>query len=273
MHIALNYSPQAAALLNQGTIKLDYYKVPDWPDMVGTASAQLPVYVHWPLMAGRHNGKQVGWEQIAALRDQTTTPYINTHLAPRASNFAGMPLDTTHPEHTRSLIEAMHDDIRQLVDRFGAAQVILENATWDPTYEIPRPVLEAEHICQMVYDTGTGFLLDIAHARIAASYLGVDPQTYIASLPVDRLRELHVTGVIYDTKQNRLNDHFPMTAADWSLTEWALEQIHSGVWATPWVVALEYGGVGAGFSERSDASVIAIDIPRLYQLVKPTSVN
>jgi uncharacterized protein (UPF0276 family) len=269
MDIALNYSPQAAALLEQGIIQFDYYKVPDWPDMVATASTQRPVYVHWPLMAGRHNGEQVGWSQISALRAQTATPYINTHLAPRTSDFADMPLDTTCPEHGRILTQAMLDDIGQLVDRFGAAQVILENATWDPTYEIPRPVLEAERICQMVRETGTGFLLDIAHARISATYLGVDPQTYIASLPVDRLRELHVTGVIYDTKQNRLNDHFPMTAADWVLTEWALERIHSGAWAAPWVVALEYGGVGAGFSERSDSGVIALDMSRLYKLVKP----
>ncbi|MCB9450349.1 MAG: DUF692 family protein [Anaerolineaceae bacterium] len=269
MQVALNYSPQAAALLDQGVIELDYYKCPNWPDMVATASQQRPAYVHWPLMAGRHNGGQVGWENVTSLLNSTPTPYVNTHLAPHIGDFKDMPLDTMLPEHDRLLTEAILEDVNDMGARYGMERVILENATWDPSYYIPRPVLEAERISQVVHDTGAGFLLDISHARCSAAYLGVDPQEYIANLPVDHLRELHVTGVIYDTSQNRLNDHFPMTETDWFLTEWVLEKIHSGDWPIPWVVALEYGGVGAGFSERSKVEVIAADLPRLYRLVKP----
>lgn len=273
MKIALNYSPQAARLLDEGAIALDYYKCPDWPDMVATASQQRPVYVHFPLMAGRHNHDQVGWEKIDSLLAATATPYINTHLAPRASDFAGLTLDTADPDDDRRLRDAMMDDIQVMIERFGAERVILENATWDPSYAIPGLVLKTERISQIVRDTGAGFLLDVAHARCSAAYLGLDPRDYMNQLPVDRLKELHVTGVTYDTSQNRLNDHFPMTAADWELTEWALEKIHSGAWATPWAVALEYGGVGPGFGWRSHAEVIAVEVPRLTALVNPVHVQ
>jgi hypothetical protein len=33
MEFALNYSPQAAQLLQEGRIEIDRYKCPDWPDV------------------------------------------------------------------------------------------------------------------------------------------------------------------------------------------------------------------------------------------------
>lgn len=262
MQLAVNYSPQAAALLDAGQIQLDLYKCPDWPEMIETARAQRPVYVHFPLMAGRANIEKVGWQQINTLLDSTQTPFVNTHLAPRASDF-DMPLDTTEPAHARALVDAMQQDIRRMARRFGRERIILENAPWDPTYEVPRPALEPEIISQVVYDSGGGFLLDLAHARIAAAYLGADPREYIARLPVDRLRELHIAGTLYDEAQGRLVDHYPMSPADWELTGWAFEQIRRGAWRQPRIVALEYGGTGPGFAWRSRSEVLAADVPRL----------
>jgi hypothetical protein len=47
----------------------------------------------------------------------------------------------------------------------------------------------------------------------------------------------------------------------------AVAQIRAGRWARPDIVALEYGGIGDGFSWRSDASVLEEQVPRLAQLV------
>lgn len=266
MKLAVNYSPQAAELLNAGRITFDLYKCPDWPDMIETARTQRPVYVHFPLMAGRANIEEVGWHNITALLADTQTPFVNTHLAPRASDFS-MALDATGSALARQLVSAMMADIERLASRFGRERIILENANWDPNYEIPRLVIESESLNQVVYDSGCGFLLDLAHARMSAVYLGLQPREYVSSLPVDRLRELHVAGTLYDDTELRLVDHFPMAAPDWELAEWAFERIHKGDWPQPEIVALEYGGVGPGFAWRSDADVIAADVPRLYDLV------
>lgn len=266
MKLAVNYSPQAAELFDAGKITFDLYKCPDWPDMIETARAQRPVYVHFPLMAGRADIEKVGWHKITTLVASTQTPFVNTHLAPRASDF-GVPLETTDPTRTRELVSAMMADIERLVSRFGRERIILENANWDPNYEIPRPVIESEVLNGVVYESGCGFLLDLAHARMSAVYLGLEPRDYVASLPVDRLRELHVAGTRYDKQEARLVDHFPMTPPDWELAEWALGRIHRGDWPQPEIVALEYGGMGPGFAWRSEAAVIAADVPRLYDLV------
>jgi uncharacterized protein len=43
--------------------------------------------------------------------------------------------------------------------------------------------------------TNTGFLLDLPHIWLEAHYHGVDPKTFLADFPLDRVVELHVAGV------------------------------------------------------------------------------
>jgi hypothetical protein len=54
---------------------------------------------------------------------------------------------------------------------------------------------------------------------------------------------------------------------DWPAFAAALEHIAAGDWARPWVVSFEYGGVGGPFVGRSEAAVIADQVPRLMQMM------
>src|SRR5690348_11792287 len=110
MKLAVNYSPEAAHLLDQRQIEIDVYKCPDWPDLITTAQEQRPAYVHFPMLAGRSDIEKTGWHKIDALLDQTITPYVNTHLAPHASDFAGLALDSTDPTDADMLMTAMKHD-------------------------------------------------------------------------------------------------------------------------------------------------------------------
>lgn len=271
MKLAINYSPQAAALLDQGEIEFDVYKCTHWPEMIADAQKQRPAYAHFPLLAGRDDIDSLGWSTIERTLAITDTPYVNTHLAPRASDF-GVALDSTNPIEGEQLFDAMTRDIVRMVEHFGAEKVILENANWDPNYEVPQLVLDPVMITRAVEETGCGLLLDLAHAHMSAVHLGIDTREYISRLPVHALRELHVAGTTYVESEGRLVDHYPMSEIDWSLTAWALERIHAGDWASPWVVSLEYGGTGAQFAWRSQAEVIARDLPRLRRLVEGVRV-
>ena len=266
MKFALNYSPQAAALLDEGRIQIDLYKCPDWPDLIAEAEKQRPVYVHFPLIAGRANTEKVGWSKIEHLLNTTETPYINTHLAPNAHDL-GIPLDTLNPAHKEQLIEVMLRDIAPLVQRYGKDKIILENCIWDEEWAIARPLLEPELIRFMVEETGCGFLMDTAHAIASARYFGVDERDYISRLPVRQLRELHITGLKCDDSGIWV-DHFAMNESDWTINEWVIEQIRAGKWGKPWVLAFEYGGIGPLFDYRSESSVIAEQVPRLYKMAK-----
>lgn len=271
MKLAINYSPQAATLLGQSEIEFDLYKCTHWPEMIEEAQKQRPAYTHFPLLAGRDDIDTLGWLTIDHALEITGTPYINTHLAPRASDFS-VALDSTDQTEGERLYEAMIRDIVRLAERYGAEKVILENANWDPNYEVPQLVLNPDMITRVVEEIGCGLLLDLAHAHMSAAYLGVDTRDYISRLPVHRLRELHVTGTAYVEAEGRLVDHYPMTETDWSLAEWALGRIQTGDWALPWVVSLEYGGTGEHFAWRSRADVIARDLPRLHGLVEGVRV-
>jgi len=78
-------------------------------------------------------------------------------------------------------------------------------------------------------------LLDISHARITSDTLGIDYEEYIEKLPLDRLHEVHITGV--RRYHGFLEDHFEMQAEDWPSVEWAAERIRLGAWREPEIVA------------------------------------
>jgi uncharacterized protein (UPF0276 family) len=261
VQFALNYSPQAADLLRAGTITIDRFKCPDWPDLIQQAAALRPVYVHFPLIAGQRNLERVGLDHVENLRSQTATPFVNTHIAPRLQDLAD-------PNDPAVIIDAALRDILPLVARFGPEQVIAENV---PVPDIPpdKPLLAADPavIRQVIETSGCGLLLDLGHARLAAETLGLPVRAYIEQLPVERLRELHITGVGLN-RQGQREDHLAMSDADWALLEWALEQIRSGRWARPLLAACEYGGIGPMFDWRTEPAVIAHDIPRMAALIQ-----
>jgi uncharacterized protein (UPF0276 family) len=272
MKLAVNYSPKASELVRSGEIQIDLFKCFDDPRVVAKAQGELACYVHFSLYAGRNEMGQVDWDQLKALLESTVTPYVNMHLGPRASDFGEMPLDTREPEHRAELIDAMRRDIDVVLKRFEPERVILENVMWDPEPEwlIPQPVLEPEVIGQVVTESGCGFILDLAHADISARHFGVDTKEYVCALPMDRLCELHVTGVRMD--ENGLwKDHHPLEGQDWELLEWAMERIRSGEWPEPWVVTFEYGGVGPDYETRTDRNILAEQVPRLLGHAKCAS--
>ncbi|MEZ4671945.1 MAG: DUF692 family protein [Anaerolineae bacterium] len=272
MKLAVNYSPQAADLLAAGRIEFDLYKTTEWPEMIALAEQQREAYVHFPLMAGRNNLAAVTVERIQEILDTTATPYVNTHLAPRATDFH-MEMTNHDPNIANELMAAMQLDTSALVEQFGAERVILENANYDPNYDIPTVVIEPEMICRAVDETGCGFLLDLAHARMSAAYFNLDAQDYIQRLPLHALCELHVAGTRFVESEARLVDHYPMTDPDWMLVEWALDNIHAGEWPEPNIVALEYGGVGGFFAANSDTAVLNHDVRRLHKLVIGTGLT
>ncbi|HNB55182.1 MAG TPA: hypothetical protein PK530_24740, partial [Anaerolineales bacterium] len=62
-------------------------------------------------------------------------------------------------------------------------------------------------------------------------------------------------------------DHLPITADDWPMMQWVLNNIHAGTWSRPWVASLEYGGLGGFFGTFTDEQVLLEQIPRLRQMI------
>jgi len=266
VNVAVNYSPAAGMLLRAGRIDVDLLKVPDWPELIDEARAYRQVYVHFALEAGSSAGEP-DWERIAELRSLTSTRYVNLHAAPSGERFPTMDVATTAERDRLEVCRALAADVERASERFGADAVILENLIYrGPDRALPRPGVEPAVLGEVVRSTGCGFLLDLSHARISAGYLGEDSWSYIERMPLEHLRELHVTGI--GIVEGRPQDHLELVEADWEALERALERIRSGAWRTPDTVTFEYGGVGPVFNWRTDPAVIEEQVPRLVDRVR-----
>jgi uncharacterized protein len=268
MNLAINYSPQSASLLNEGKIQLDYFKCPDWPDLIAQAQQFRPAAVHFEIIASAGCLSQKDWSLIDRLLEETGTQYINLHLASNIKDFEGFDINYQEPSQRREIIDKLLADVCTLVNRFGPERVIAENIPFRglPGHPILRPAGEPDVIREVIETSGCGLLLDISHARMSAHYLGMDEYEYMQQLPVKHLRELHFAGI--HVLHGILRDHLSIQPQDWLALEWVLENIRSGEWSKPWMLAFEYGGVGELFEWRSDPQVIAGQVPRLYEMAK-----
>ena len=275
MKLAINYSPQAEALAAQGAVDFDLFKCPPaWdpvvpmyaPDLHARARAVRPLYFHFPLNAGDGSLRATDWGRIEAAMAQTDTPFVNVHLKALTEDFPDMSADTNAPAHVRRITDALVKDVSIAAARFGPERVIVENIVYRGAGDkVLLPCVDPVVIGEVVSRTGCGFLLDTAHARLTAAALSVEVKDYVARLPVARLQEIHVTGARPEAERGR--DSMPMGPEDWTLIEWAMERIGGGEWGRPWAVAFEYGGVGPIFEHRSEADVIAEQLPRLKGLL------
>jgi uncharacterized protein len=267
MYLSINYSKQAAELVKKKQIEVDFFKTPDWVDMIAEARLLRPVCVHFSLKAGRGKLKDIDWELLSDIMKDTNTPYINMHLESKLKDFPHIPIDTSKPIHQEEILEQVLKDIQEVSDRFGAEKVIIENVPYQGKIgKILRPIIEPEMITKIIQETGCGLLLDISHATMTALSLGWDEKEYLSQLPVNAIKELHFTGVHH--LDGCYQDHLPALEADWKLLDWVVNEIKSGAWANPWMIAFEYGGVGEHFENRSETEVIKEQIPILNQKIK-----
>jgi uncharacterized protein (UPF0276 family) len=271
MNFAINYSPQAADLLGAGQIRIDRFKCPAWPDLIAEARAAAPVYVHFDLVAG---GGLDGtdWALIDHLLHATDTPFVNVHLSPVTKHFPDYdPLHMT-PAQSEAVIAACIADIAELTRRYGSERVIVENVPVNAREELRkkkrtfREAVDPAVFTRVLDETGAHMLFDLSHARISADTLGLDAAAYIRSYPLERVRELHITGI--QPVEGEPRDHMHLSEQDWRWFDWVMDMIGRGSIRTPWMVAFEYGGVTERFDWRSRPDIIASHVPRMLARVQ-----
>lgn len=265
--LAVNFSPEAAALVTSGQVIIDLFKVPDWDDLIAAARELRPVYVHFPNQIGAAREKPET-ELAAELMRATGTVNLNVHCAPSRERFPDIPIGASDPAAHATVAAALIADLEPACRKFGSHNVLVENLIYrGEDRGLLRAGVAPEVLTEVIESTGCGFLLDVSHARITATTLGIDPWRYIDSLPVHALQELHVTGV--HVLDGGLRDHLPFQSEDWEFVEGVVARVMAGAWPAPSIVAFEYGGVGPVFEWRSDQGVLAEQLPRLHDALTP----
>jgi len=301
MKFGLNYSKAAIKLYDEGVIQPDVFKCPAWPDLIAKVKDRYPLYIHFPLAVGAGIGTAIDgetkqpadWAKFEKLLALTNTPYLNLHLHAPRERF-GLHIKDADPFNREQTLENLIRDVESVIQRFGKEMVIVENGFNlgpDPLY----PAYDAETASLVVEATGCGFLFDISHARIAAMRLGQDYRDYIARLPLHAIREIHITGMQrvneYWLKRaeasgvsreiiesyigpdgawlpNGMTDHLPLSDEDWEIMTWAAQQLQQGIWAEPWVISLECGGVGPFWEATYTEEEMRAQVPRLLDIFK-----
>ncbi len=263
--LAVNFSPALASLVQDRSVTVDVFKVPDWDDLIAAASAHGPVYVHFPVELGATKlGVDLG--RSLELLEATGTTHLNAHVVPSRERFPDLDVDAVDEGTLDAVATALLEDIATLSEAVGAERVIVENVPYRGTdHGLLRAGVDPRVITRLVEESGCGLLLDLSHAVLTAHALGIAVWEYLDRLPTHALRELHVSGV--RELEGRLRDHLPLTQEDVALVRAAMGRVRAGAWPAPEVVSFEYGGVGPVFEWRTEPDVLAEQVPLLREIV------
>jgi uncharacterized protein (UPF0276 family) len=218
IQLGANGSEHLEAFIEAGQVQVDYLKVGAFLGRARIAhlKAHYPLLLHGSELALSARPPLDGTELVAVLDyvALTGTPWYSVHLGFAVDKMApgdgDAPADGTGPLSV--------DEARRRIIRNAR---ILEN--------VPRflnaahdHVCEPDFIAEVVQAADTGFLLDLAHARVSAACLGYDLHDYLHRLPLDRTVEIHVSGP--RLVDGMLQDvHEPLCEADYNLVVWALQ--------------------------------------------------
>ncbi len=125
--------------------------------------------------------------EVARLR----TPWHSDHLC--FSTAGGRVLHDLLPlKACRETVGVVADNLRRAEDALGLPMA-MENISWYAHTGAPE-MPEEELICEILQQSGCGLLLDVNNVYVNSQNHGFDPRRFIASLPLDRVVQLHVAG-------------------------------------------------------------------------------
>jgi Uncharacterized protein conserved in bacteria len=248
----------------------DYVEIPfeqlrHAPD---TASIQetVPVILHCASMsvAGFVPPTDATLDAIEREAERTRTPWIGEHLAFITADGLNMDADTggsptaltytVCPQMSEETVQRVADNLASLQSRFSAP-LILENS---PQYfAVPGSTMPmVDFIGAVLSRCDVGLLLDLSHFLITMLNTGADANKEIDKLPLERVVEIHLSGlnvqsgVVWD-------DHAtPAPAAVFGLLERVLER------ARPRALTLEYN-----WSPSFPQATLKAHLDRVRQMV------
>ncbi len=237
IELACTYCPPLTELIEDNDAPIERIEVGPWysPDEIVSFQESLPdwkFHIHDSNLHSTAGLIPGALDKLRRYHEVTDSPWASLHITLILPGMVrllkrGFPiLRPSNAFMTRRLIQQVKA-VQEALDK----PVILENMCGFPKH---HPESEPELIRGVIEETDCGMLLDLGHARIGASYWGIDIHDYLSALPLKRIRQLHLhsPGI---GKSRQLEDlHEPMTELDYALLEWLLER------SQPELITLEY---------------------------------
>jgi hypothetical protein len=232
--------PVVRQLLDTNQLELDYLEVhgpfvqnarqayPDKPMLLHNALYQWSL-THADGLENK-NAAQVTLERLVLSR----SPWYSLHLgfSVEEVDFYDEALQGISPLQPRELVlERCISRLKQLKSILSMP-ILIENLDYNPTqaYEY---VCDPDFIQKVLSETDTYLLFDLAHARVTAHAFGISVEDYIAQLPLEKIRQIHLNCPGW--REGRLVDaHLALEEDDYQLFEQILSRCQT------WSVTLEY---------------------------------
>lgn len=211
--LGLAYSAYVPGLIRDSPDLFDYVEIPfellRHEAGVLERVAAKPVVLHCASLsiAGRVAPRQDVIDEVAQWIKTTRTPWLGEHFSfvtasradagGRADEYApGEPYNigyTVTPPFNDATVHRVAAVCAQYVEQF-AVPMLVENS---PVYfDVPGSAFsQTQAFCRLCEAAPVGILLDLAHFYISARTLGFDPLEELQHWPLDRVWEIHVSGV------------------------------------------------------------------------------
>jgi uncharacterized protein len=221
--VGLSYSPFAERIVAQRSARLDFVEIP-FEQLVHTPQAvelraKVPLLLHCASLSIAGNVRPAASlvDRLMECIEQTATPWLGEHLAyvradgvwreiaehpallgeADGSDVARTPFNvgyTVSPQLSDPILDRVLDSTREWRQRLGLP-ILLENG---PVYfEMPGSTMSQSdfirNLCSRSQDVL--LLLDLAHLAITCGNLDLDPHAALERYPLDRVVEVHLSGV------------------------------------------------------------------------------
>lgn len=193
-----------------------------YPSALARIAERYPVVTHGLTMS-LGSSDPLDPEYLAELRTETLrvgTPWHSDHLC----------LTTVGKQVLHELVPLKQStaNARRAAERVCVARdalgipMLVENITW---YAHPgrREIPEADFITEVLERADAGLLLDVNNVWVNAQNHGFDPREFIGSLPLSRVKQIHVAGHTRTASGLILDTHgAPVVDPVIELLEWTL---------------------------------------------------
>ena len=237
--LTIDFSNALVDLLRQGSVSIHGVEVGPWfsPDAIKGFQQilpEVPFYFHASSIVSRIKVSKKGIIRLQEYLTCTQSPWLSLHIELLPWHVfllsKNLRIHLSPPETKQAAQQFI--EVLKRVKKVIDLPIILENL---PSLPLEKYSYAAspELIAHIVEQTNSGFLLDIAHAHIAATFQNIDVNTYIERLPLDRVKQIHISGI--RTKDGYFYDaHESLEEQDYKILKWVLEK------SEPEIVTLEY---------------------------------
>lgn len=169
-----------------------------------------PVILHGVSMSigSAHGLDNAYLDRLKALAARIEPLWVSDHLcwtrtsAHNSHDLLPLPL-------TRESLDVVADNIDHAQERLGR-ELVIENPSSYLTFPEDE-MREWEFLAELARRTGCALLLDINNVFVSAHNHGFDADTYLAGLPLERVRQVHLAGhtpgdIIIDTHDRAVAD-------------------------------------------------------------------